>query len=121
MEKSPAYLKVFAIIGLLTAFVGLIIAFKIPGNIALIPLSLGLIISFLVFITAKAKRIKCFGSYVALAVSIIGIVVALVFNASVKPVVAVDKNQEQIIEQTNDSIVQSDELDDALEELDDLE
>jgi hypothetical protein len=121
MEKSPAYLKVFSIIGLLTSLIGLIVAFKIPGNIALIPLSLGLIISFLAFITAKAKRIKCIGSYIALAISIIGIITTLIINVSTEPTVAVDKNQEQIIEQTNDSITQSNELDATLDELDDLE
>ncbi len=120
MKKLPAYVKVIAVLGLLSGLFGLIIAFKVPGTIAFAPLLLGLIFGLIAFLISTKKKVKCFGSLIAMAISVLGIVITLLLQTK-EAEVAVDKNQEQIIEQTNDDITTGDELDDALDELDDLE
>ncbi len=120
MEKIPAYVKVIAVLGILTGFLGLIIAFKIPGTIAFAPLLIGLVLGLIAFLISNKKKNKCIGSWVAMAISVLGIVITLVMQTK-EAEVAVDKEQEQVIEQRNEDIIESNELDDALDELDDFE
>ena len=117
MEKSPTYVKVIAVLGILAGLLGLIIAFKIPGNIALAPLVIGLAFGLIAFLISKNKKSKCLGSWLAIALSGIGIIISLTLQTK-EAEVAVDKVQEETIEKTNEKITEGDELNDALDELD---
>ena len=116
MEKSPTYVKIIAVLGVLAGILGLIMAFKVPGTLALAPLVIGLVFGLTAFLISKSKKAKCLGSWVALILSGIGIIVTLAFQTK-EPEVAVDIKQEETIEQTNEDITESDELDEALDEL----
>jgi len=120
MKKSPFYLKLIDIIAIITAFFGLLIAFKIPGTIGLAMLIFALILSLLSFFILRKKLIKSTSNYLALSMAVLGIITALLLQTEdVK--VAVDVKQEQLIEQTDATITQGNELDEALDELDELE
>ncbi len=121
MEKSPVYLKIIGVLGTLSALLGLYMAIKIPGNIALAPLFFGLILGLFAFLVAKNKKIRSISSLTALGLAIVGIIVSMVVQATSEPTVAVDKTQEQVIEQRDSAITSGDELDNALDELDDLD
>lgn len=117
MDKTPAYVKVISIIGVLANTIGLIMAFKVPGNFALAPLFIGLILGLTAFFIAKKLKTKCMGSYVAIALSIIGIIITLTLQATNESEKVVDEQFNEKTEQTNNEITEGDELDDALNEL----
>lgn len=117
MDKTPAYAKVISIIGVLVGIIGLIMAFKVPGNFALVPLFIGLLFGFVAFLIAKKLKTKCMGSYLAIALSTIGIIITLTFQMTKESTKSVDVQFDKKTEQTNDEITEGDELDNALDEL----
>jgi Na+/proline symporter len=119
MKKSPFYLKVVDIIAVIIAFFGLLIAFKIPGTIGLVMLIFALMLALLSFFILRKKLIKNTSNYLALSLSVLGIITALLLQTE-EVEVAVDVKQEQLIEQTNETITEGDDLDDALDELEDF-
>lgn len=117
MEKTPTYLKLISVLGLLSGIVGIVVAFKIPGTIALAPLFIGLVLGIIAFIIAKNKKAKCYGSIIALIVAVVGIALTIIMHLTRDPEVVVDEKQEKTLEQTNEDIVEGDDLDNALDDL----
>lgn len=117
MKKPPVYLKILALIGIVISILGLVMAIKVPGNIAYAPLVTALLIALITVLIARKNKYKCYGSYIGTIISIIGIIIVL-YQQTKLPEVAVDEQQIEQIEETNDEITESEELDDALDELD---
>ena len=113
MEKSPTYVKIIAVLGVLAGILGLILAFKIPGTIALPPLVIGLVFGLTAFLISIKKKAKCIGSWVAMAISILGIIITLLMQTK-EAEVAIDKQFGEKTEQSAEEV--EDELDDMFEE-----
>jgi hypothetical protein len=116
MSKAPIFTKLLDFFAVIIGFTGILVAFKIPGNIALGPLVLALIMGVVSFFILKKKGTRSVGNYLSLTLVGIGIVLTLLFQTE-EAEVAVDKKQEQKIEESDKEIIESDELDDALDEL----
>jgi hypothetical protein len=78
-----------------------------------------LMLALLSFFILRKKLIKSTSNYLALSLSVLGIITALLLQTE-EVEVAVDVKQEQLIEQTNETITEGDDLDDALDELEDF-
>lgn len=120
MEKAPTSVKIIAVLGMLSGIAGWAIAFKLPGTIAFVPLFLSLVLGLAAFMMARKKKVSCPGGYITMGIAIIGIIITLTLQGK-EVVVAVDEKQEQVIEKTDQVITEGEDLNDALDELDDLE
>ncbi|MDA3891899.1 MAG: hypothetical protein PF517_09580 [Salinivirgaceae bacterium] len=118
MSKTPFYTKLLDIAAIILGFIGILVAFKLPGTIAFVPLFFAFIIALVSFFVLKKKNTRSVGNYLALTLAGAGIALTLLFQTE-EAEVAVDLKQEQAIEESNQEVTESDELDDALEELDD--
>ncbi|MBI9068611.1 MAG: hypothetical protein JEZ09_15045 [Salinivirgaceae bacterium] len=118
MKKTSFGIKILNIIAIISGFIGMLLPIKMGGTISFLPLLIALLIGlFTLFITNK-KKVRCVGCYLALSLSTIGILLTLLINLTSEPEVAVDKKTEQIREKSAQEIEKSDDLDDALDELD---
>ncbi len=113
--KTPLWIKLLTLTGLASAIIGLIVLYKIPGNIALIPLTIGGILSITAFIAAQLKKSKCYLVYLVFALSLGGTIYLLTGKQTSE--VVVDEIQEQQLEKASKTIEDSEELDDLLDEL----
>lgn len=111
--KTPAWIKVLAIISFLAAILGLILLFKIPGNIALVPFVIALTLAFIAFVAARKKNSKCYLVYLVFILSTGGIIYQLSSESTTE--VVKDEVQEQILEDESKAI-EDEELDDLLGE-----
>lgn len=112
--KTPPWIKLLAVLSLISSIIGLVFIFKIPGNVALVPLSVGLMLCLSAFIAAKIKKVKCYLVYLVLLLSLGGIIYLQVGKETSE--VIEDEVQEQQLEEHSKSIEESEELDDLLDE-----
>lgn len=121
MNKVPLYTKLIDTLTVIIAFIGIIIAFKIPGTIAFGPLIFALILGAISFFVLKKRKLRSVGNYVGLTLVILGIGLTLLFQTEEAEVIV----EEEFIEKTEESAKEIEEegeggdLDEALDELDD--
>jgi len=117
MKKTPKYLVVISLFGTISALLGIIIAFMIPGTIAYAPLTIGIILGLISIGITKKNKYKCYGGYISSVLAIIGIIITLSMQAK-EPEVAVDKQFKEKTEESAEEVETGDELDNALDDLD---
>lgn len=123
MSKAPFYTKIIDLFAVVTAFAGILIAFKIPGTISLGPLVLALILGAISFFMLKKRKLRSVGNYLGLTLAFIGIVLTLIFQTEEAEVVV----EEEFIEKTEESAKEVEQegeggdLDEVLDELDELD
>ena len=113
--KTPAWIKLLAILALLASIVGIIVLIKIPGNVVIIPMTIALSLAFIAFIGARLAKAKCYMVYVVFIVSTSSLTYWYVNKDNVE--IVIDEQQEQLLEEESKTIEEED-LDDALDNLD---
>lgn len=118
MSKAPFYTKLIDLATIFIAFIGTIVAFKIPGTIALGPLLFALLLGAISFFVLKKRKLRSVGNYLGLTLAIIGISLTLLFQTEEAEVIV----EEEFIEKTEESAKEAEEeLDEVLDELEELD
>lgn len=113
--KNDLGIYILAISSIIASFIAYIFILKIPGNIALVPLSIGMLLGLSALILSKYQQNKSSISKVSVILSVIGFAVFFVFTKDA--VIIEDEKQMMQQEETSNSIESSDELDNALDDL----
>jgi len=117
MQTPPKWLKIFVITGIVLGIASVAMAVKVPGSFSLLPLTLVLIMGLIGIFVSRTKKYKCFGGYIISALAAIGIAITLYSTYVKKAEIVNDEKQQEQLEQTNDKIENSDDLDNALDDL----
>lgn len=117
MKKPPGFLKALSLLGIITSVIAIIVALKVPGNIAIAPIALALIIGLIAVIITRKNSYKCYGGYITSTLVIIGLIILLVQQMKT-PEIAIDNEQQKTLEETDKEIIESEELDKMLDEID---
>lgn len=121
MKKASIGIKLVNIAAVTSGFTGMLMSVKIPGTVSLLPLVIGFGMGLLTLFLTKKKEIRCVGCYLAVSLASIGILISILIQLTTEPEVAVDKKFDQEQVESANEVEKSEDIDDALDELDDLE
>ncbi|MGD9994871.1 MAG: hypothetical protein AB7S69_16350 [Salinivirgaceae bacterium] len=121
MKTNPTIVKILVSIALIAGIAGLILSLTPLKMIALIPSVLGIVFGIAAYAIAKSKKGKLGFIYVVLIIATIGMVTSLVREFGMEDKVAVDEQFQETTEQAATETEEGDDLEDALDELEELE
>lgn len=121
MKTNPTIVRILISIALIAGIAGLILSITPLKMIALIPSVLGIVFAIAAYAIAKSKQGKLSFIYVVLIIATIGMVTSLIREFGMEDKVIVDEQFQEKTEQTATETEEGDDLQDALNELGDLE
>lgn len=101
MNEVPSFIRLLAVFGIFFGLFGSFMALKMPGNLAIYPLSIGLVFACTAFLFSLKKKVKCFGSYVGMGLAIFGLII-LTLKTTRTPEIPAEETQEQMIKESNE-------------------
>lgn len=108
-------IRILNIMALMFAIIGNVVVIKIPGNVALVPLIIALLLGLIAYMISKSINEKGVFSKVAIVIVIIGFMLYLM-NSN-EAIVIEDNKQEQLQKENSKTLEATDELDNALDDL----
>ncbi len=121
---NKAVIKLFAILGVIGALLGLLFSFLPISNLAIFPAVFGLVFGFIAYYLAKKQQQSFSFARIVVLLALLAILISVgkqLFTDNKVNEDAVEELQIKEVESEEDAIKDIEELDDELEELDDIE
>ncbi len=119
---NKTVIKLFAILGIIGAILGLLFSFLPISNLAIFPASIGLLLGLIAYLSAKKQNLNFSFARIVVIISLLAIIISVGKQLFTENKIEEDLEFIEKEKQSEEDAVQElEELEDDLDELDELE